>query len=143
METLAAPTTRFVTLTITEKGYALDGSGALDTTNPMIRADVAEPNAPTSAMGFILLASERRRAAGTSPLCVLSCDNLPSNGDRLRGACADLADAQNKPELARHVREAMRFPNSMVDSITPATDDGVHGRGGGRAGPARRSLRTA
>lgn len=125
LATLCVVTTSFITLTITEKGYALDGSGKLDPDNPMIAADIANPDRPTSAIGYIVQATARRRQRGLNPLTVMSCDNLPSNGDRLRVACADLATLMGQDGLSKYIREAMRFPNTMVDSITPATDDGV------------------
>ena len=124
-DVLAAPATRFVTLTITEKGYAVDGAGRLDLGNAMIRADLDAPDSPTSAMGFIVQAAKRRLSDGADPLTVISCDNLPENGARLRAACSDLAAEMGEPALSRHIRRDMRFPNTMVDSITPATDGAV------------------
>ena len=43
MARLTAATTKFVTLTITEKGYALTAAGALDATNARIAADLKSP----------------------------------------------------------------------------------------------------
>lgn len=125
MSRLRAPSTKFITLTITEKGYALDGAGQLDLGNEMIRADIADPSKPRSAMGFILLAAEQRLISDIPPFTVMSCDNLPDNGHRLRDACVALAKAQGKATLARHIRRAVRFPRTMVDAITPATDEVV------------------
>jgi len=123
LERLCAPTTKFVTLTITEKGYALSGEGQLDLENPMIKADIENPETPSSAMGYIVLASQRRKEAGHAPLTMMSCDNLPANGDKLRGACVSLAQKTN-PDLAGFIK-TLRFPNTMVDSITPATNEEV------------------
>lgn len=126
LDRLCAAQTRFVTLTITEKGYAVDASGRLDLSNPMIQSDLADPDAPVSAMGYIVLAARKRLSAGLDPLCVISCDNLPNNGDRLRAACADLAaEMDADTALYNHIRRVMRFPNTMVDAITPSTDDVV------------------
>ena len=124
MDVLCAPSTKFVTLTITEKGYALTGDGTLDVSNPMVKADIENPDAPVSAMGYIVAASAKRRAAGTAPLTIISCDNLPGNGDKLKAACVALA-AKTDPDLADYLSREVRFPNTMVDSITPATDDSV------------------
>lgn len=126
VERLCAATTKFVTLTITEKGYALDGSGKLDVNNPMIQADLANPDQPSSAMGYIVLATRLRLSQGLPGLCVVSCDNLPDNGDCLRRACAELAAEMGADtELYNEIRRNMHFPNTMVDSITPATDKGI------------------
>jgi mannitol 2-dehydrogenase len=90
-----------LSLTITEGGYSLANG------NPTIEAIVA--------------GLERRRADGGSPLTILSCDNLPGNGDVARDAIASVADAHGA-ELARFV-DACTFPNSVVDRITPQTRD--------------------
>jgi len=122
---LTAPDCRIVSLTITESGYYLDeGSGAFDANHPDIVHDLAHPHAPLCSFGYLLEALERRRRAGLGPFTVLSCDNLPHNGDlarRMLLACAELRD----PALARWVAEHAAFPNSMVDRIVPATTD-VH-----------------
>jgi mannitol 2-dehydrogenase len=50
----------------------------------------------------------------------MSCDNLPGNGDvarRMMTAFARLKD----PDLADWMDEHVRFPNGMVDRITPVT----------------------
>ena len=123
VDRLCAPETKFVTLTITEKGYALDGNGKLDVSNPMIRSDLETPDQPSSAMGYIVLATRLRLSRGLPSLCVVSCDNLPDNGDRLRRACAELAaEMDAETALFNEIRRKMHFPNTMVDSITPATD---------------------
>src|SRR5690606_40393929 len=64
-------------------------------------------------------ALRRRRAAGTAPFTVLSCDNMPANGVRTRAAVAQLA-RQSSPELADWIEREVAFPSSMVDRIVPA-----------------------
>lgn len=54
MDILCAASTKFVTLTVTEKGYALSGDGTLDMSNSMIKSDIETPQNPTSAMGYIV-----------------------------------------------------------------------------------------
>ncbi|WP_252976450.1 mannitol dehydrogenase family protein, partial [Janibacter melonis] len=67
-------------------------------------------------------ALRRRRDAGTAPFTVMSCDNLPGNGDVARHAVTTFA-AQRDPELAGWIEEEVAFPNAMVDRITPVTTD--------------------
>lgn len=124
LERLCAPQTKIVTLTITEKGYALTSDGALDLNNPRIKADLKSPNAPSSAIGYLVLACQIRRDLKRAPLTLISCDNLPDNGHKLRAACLDYAKAIDA-SLAEYMSDRVRFPNTMVDSITPATDEGV------------------
>jgi mannitol 2-dehydrogenase len=52
----------------------------------------------------------------------MSCDNVPHNGKVCRDAVAGLAAAQDA-DFAAWVREAVAFPNAMVDRIAPATSD--------------------
>lgn len=124
MDTLCAPSTKFVTLTITEKGYALTSDGQFDKLNPMVKSDIQNPDAPISAMGYIVAATAKRRSKNIAPFTIISCDNLPENGDKLKQACVALA-AQTDTELADYISQELRFPSTMVDSITPATDDAV------------------
>ncbi len=84
---LAAPETRIVTLTVTEKGYFLSpASGRLLEDDPLIAADIAHPEAPRTAPGLLVEGLARRRAAGLAPFTVLSCDNMPNNGTRTRAS---------------------------------------------------------
>jgi fructuronate reductase len=120
--------TRMITLTVTEKGYYLAPGGELDLAHPDIAHDLTRPVAPRSAAGWIVEGLRRRRASGAGPLSVLSCDNLTDNGAKLGRAVATLARAQGHPDLAAWIEGEARFPNSMVDSITPATDDALRAR---------------
>jgi fructuronate reductase len=124
---LASPDTRIVTLTVTEKGYCLKGDGTLDFDHPDIRQDLAKPMRPVSAIGWLVEGLARRRAAGLAPFVTLSCDNLPANGRKLREAVIALAEIRD-PDLAAWIAAEARFPCSMVDSITPATDDALRAR---------------
>ena len=121
---LSDPNTHFVTLTITEKGYALTQDGRLDKANAAIAQDMKSPRAPITAIGYLVEAFRRRRESGTPPLTVMSCDNLPSNGDKLKTVCGEFASSFDV-RLGDYIRDNISFPNTMVDSITPATNDGI------------------
>jgi fructuronate reductase len=121
---LTSEKTKIVTLTITEKGYALGPDGHLDKSNAGIKADLSTPDAPGSAIGYLVEACRLRHAKGSVPLTIISCDNLPENGDKLRTACLEYA-SEIDPILNDFIAEFVKFPNTMVDSITPATDEGV------------------
>jgi fructuronate reductase len=120
---LADPGVRLVTLTITEKGYCL-AQDRLDLAHPEIVHDLASPQAPDGAIGYLVAALQRRRASGVAPFTVLSCDNLADNGGKLRRAVLQFAERIDPP-LAQWIGEQVAFPRSMVDSITPATDDAL------------------
>jgi fructuronate reductase len=118
---LSAESTRIVTLTITEKGYCHDpATGRLNLDHPTIAHDLARPEAPRGAIGFLVEALRRRRAAGLRPFTVLCCDNLPANGRVVAGLVDDFAQRRD-PTLAAWISAEARFPCSMVDRIVPAT----------------------
>lgn len=117
---MAKPEIRIVSLTVTEGGYFMDSAGRLDTGAPDIQADAASPDAPETAFGAILAALKRRRAAGVPPFTVMSCDNLPGNGQVTRQVVVGLARLSD-PDFADWVEAHVAFPNGMVDRITPAT----------------------
>jgi mannitol 2-dehydrogenase len=120
-ETLADPKIRIVSLTVTEGGYYIDpASQRFDLTHPDIVADSVNPEAPKTVFGLILLGLQLRKERGVEPFTVMSCDNIPGNGHVTQNAVAGLAGLIS-PELGKWVREAVAFPNGMVDRITPAT----------------------
>lgn len=119
LEALLAPQTRIVSLTITEGGYFMSGD-APDLDHPDLAADAADLGSARTVFGLILAAIRDRRAAGTAPFTVLSCDNLPHNGVLTRRIVEGLAQRADA-DLAAFVASEIAFPNSMVDRITPAT----------------------
>ena len=114
---------RMITLTVTEKGYCLTAAGELDLAHPDVAADLVRPAAPRSAVGWLVEGLRRRRAAGAGGLLIVSCDNLTDNGGKLGRAVVALARAQGDADLAVWIAGEVRFPATMVDAITPATDD--------------------
>jgi fructuronate reductase len=118
---LCAPTTHAVTLTLSEKGYCLAADGILDFSHPDILADLATPQTPRSAIGWLVLALAQRRKSGAGPLTILSCDNLASNGEKLAGAVFAFAERIH-PGLAQWTQANAAFPLTLVDCIVPASD---------------------
>jgi fructuronate reductase len=117
---LARPDVGIVTLTITEKGYCLrPDNGALDLDHPAIRHDLDPDNAPRSAIGYLGRALALRRMRGSAAPTILSCDNLPDNGVRLRDAVLCFTRSFDAA-TADWCAEQVRFPSSMVDRIVPA-----------------------
>jgi mannitol 2-dehydrogenase len=100
IELLAAPTTRIISMTITEGGYQIRDPG--------------------SVFGLIAEALARRRDRGIAAPTILSCDNIEHNGEVARRAVVAHAELV-RPGLADWVAEHARFPCSMVDRITPVT----------------------
>lgn len=120
---LADPAIRIVSLTITEGGYYIDATtGGFDADHPEIRHDAAHPGDPRTVFGVLLAALGQRRAQGLAPFTVLSCDNVPHNGDVTRRTVLGLA-ALVSQDQHDWIAETVAFPNAMVDCITPATSE--------------------
>ncbi|MGV6806094.1 MAG: mannitol dehydrogenase family protein [Ruegeria sp.] len=105
-----------ISATVTEKGYHLKADNTLDLQDEEIAADLAG-HGPGTLIGYLARGLTQR----DRPVTVLSCDNRVENGAVLRSAVisfAQAADLRIEPGL-------VRFPNAMVDRITPATTDAV------------------
>ncbi len=100
LNAIAAPSTRWITLTVTEKGY-------------------------TTALAQLLIDGLRlRHAAGQAGLTIASCDNLQGNGHKLKAILHATANSQDA-ELMTWMDTHCAFPCSMVDRIVPAATDEV------------------
>ncbi|MFT4045364.1 MAG: mannitol dehydrogenase family protein [Solimonas sp.] len=124
---LANPATRIVSSTVTEKGYCLAGDD-LDFKHADIIRDLGNPRDPVSVVGYIVEGFRLRRAAKLKPYTVVSCDNLVDNGHKLGRAVVQYAEALGDKDLARWIEAEAAFPSTMIDSITPATDDALRAR---------------
>lgn len=123
LDLLADPQTRIVSLTITEGGYYLnDATGEPDANSPQLVADAQTPQHPKTVFGYLAEGLRRRKAKGVQPFTVLSCDNIPGNGEVARKALVGYANLVDK-ELADWISSEVVFPSSMVDRITPVTTD--------------------
>ncbi|WP_236635160.1 mannitol dehydrogenase family protein [Rhodoferax sp. TS-BS-61-7] len=124
LNAIAAPDTRIVSLTVTEKGYCHDpATGALRLDHPDIVHDLAHPLVARSAIGMLVYGLQLRHARGHSPLTLMSLDNLPANGRVLRAAVLRFAEEIDST-LRIWIEGQCRFPCSMVDRIVPKTTDG-------------------
>lgn len=118
---LADPSIKIMSLTVTEKGYCLDSAtGKLDANHALIKHDLANPDAPQSAIAVVVAALAARRRAGVAPFTVMSCDNLPGNGHKTHTVVTNLASLRDDA-LAAWIEREVAFPNTMVDRITPVT----------------------
>lgn len=128
VEAMCLPSVRIVSLTVTEKGYCHDpATGALNDQHPDILHDLANPDMPRSAPGFLVEAIRARKARGLPPFTVLCCDNLPANGRTVAKVVSRLAGLRS-PALGQYVAENIAFPATMVDRIVPATTDADRAR---------------
>lgn len=124
IEKLADPAIKIVSLTVTEGGYSVHSVTGEFAPSDAVRADANPSATPTTFFGLITEALVRREKHGIKPFTIMSCDNIPGNGDlakKVFTAFAALRDA----ELGEWVANNVAFPNSMVDRITPGTTDDV------------------
>ena len=122
---LADPAVGLVTTTVTEKGYCLVADGTLDLDHADIVHDLAHRDVPRSVVGWIVAGLAARRATGLAGFVPMPCDNLANNGAKLHAALVAFARRQDEG-LADWIAGEMRVPSTMVDSITPASDDGLY-----------------
>jgi mannitol 2-dehydrogenase len=121
LDALADEATRVVTLTITDDGYCLDKvTGEFDCTRSDVGADLSNPGNFGTTWAYLAEALDRRRRAGLAPFTVMSCDNIPENGQATRTALVSFA-ALRDPTLGRWIDRHVAFPSTMVDRITPTT----------------------
>ncbi|MCL1044979.1 mannitol dehydrogenase family protein [Shewanella electrodiphila] len=124
MDRLSHEDTQFVTMTITEKGYCLDSEGLLAREHVDIQQDLTTQANAISAVGLLSQALMLRFDKGLAPLTILSCDNLTDNGKKLRQAIISFSTIKY-PQMVQWLSTQLICPCSMVDSITPATDDSL------------------
>ncbi len=123
IEQMAQPTTKIVSLTVTEGGYNFHPvTGEFDADNPAVQADLQPGAIPTTTFGLITEALVRRRERGIAPFTIMSCDNIQGNGHVASTVFTAFARLRD-PELGDWVAAEVQFPNSMVDRITPGTTD--------------------
>jgi mannitol 2-dehydrogenase len=114
---------KIVSMTLTEGGYFVNPStNSFDKSAEEIQYDAKHPDDPQTVFGLIVQALKYRREHNIQPFTVMSCDNVPHNGDVARNVTVGLAKLID-PDLAKWMQDNVAFPNSMVDRITPATTD--------------------
>ncbi|MBB6404673.1 mannitol dehydrogenase family protein [Arthrobacter sp. AZCC_0090] len=126
-ERIASETTKVVTLTITEKGYRIDPrTGGLNAADEHVQSDLAG-RPPLTAIGQITRGLQQRSRTDAGPITVVSCDNLPGNGELTRklvhAFAAALPSVESGP-LMSWLEMNVTFPNTIVDRMVPATTRG-------------------
>lgn len=121
---LADPNIKLVTMTITEAGYHYNkATGNLDFFHEEIRNCLSNMDEPSTVVGLLVAALEKRMNSGAPPLTIMSCDNMDANGSALRNVVLAYADKKQHPDLGKYIRQNITFPTTMVDRITPSTPE--------------------
>lgn len=128
IEAAASPDITTLSLTVTQAGYYYTKGTGLDFNAPDIQKDLAAANNDElTSIGLIVASLDLRRQRGIAPPTILSLDNLPENGHKLRSAVLAYArEAENRGKVSQGLNEWIseftQFPTTMVDRITPGTD---------------------
>lgn len=120
IEAAASPDIRVMSLTVTQSGYYYDEKNGLDFEHKDIQACLNQDSPELSSIGLIAHSMKLRKELGVAPPVVLSCDNYPANGTKLRNAVMAYAN-RLEAGLGDWISDNVPFPNTMVDRITPRT----------------------
>ena len=115
IDIMASPTTKMVTMTVTQNGYDI----AKD--YMMVDADAQSSREPQTIVEYIAIALAERKKAGLLPFGIMSLDNIETNSERLRRAVL----ASSTKELRDWIGANAHFYNTMVDRIVPGLDQKV------------------
>ena len=133
LHALASDDVHVASLTITEKGYPRTLTGELDTSNAGVAADIEALKAELAGrsfagpartpLGLLARGLALRYAGSGSPMAVVCCDNLVSNGKVTGDLVRALAGAAGADGMLEWLRSSVTFPSTMVDRIVPATTE--------------------
>ena len=111
-------TTRIISFTVTEAGYYLDAQHKLDLGYADLRADLEGRQRATIYGALAAILGARMHSSG-APVTLLNCDNLRSNGARLRAGLLEFLARRDETALHDWVADNTTCPCNMVDRITP------------------------
>ena len=125
------PGLQMVSLTITEKGYALKRADG--TYFDFIKADIENgPEMAASAMAVVAAMLLERYQNGKAPLALVSMDNCSKNGQNFRNAVLEMAEEWNKrgfvgEDFLAYIKDESQvsFPWTMIDKITPRPSEKI------------------
>uniref|UniRef100_A0A7S1SM07 Mannitol 2-dehydrogenase n=1 Tax=Tetraselmis chuii TaxID=63592 RepID=A0A7S1SM07_9CHLO len=136
LKRLSSTETRIVSMTITEFGYTIPFSSQDEELLKLARREGLSTEGDDSfeeadkhnkkydgatVMGYVIAGLAARRTMGRGGMTILSCDNIPENGNYVHGKIMEKLDSIDR-SLKEWVEKNCSFPNCMVDSITPGTD---------------------
>lgn len=99
-DAIANPQTALVTITITEAGYSIDN--------------------PAQVIHRLAVALDMRRRLNSEAISLVPCDNLPSNGEKLKNVLLEIFRGF-EPEATEWLLSKVSFVTTSIDRITPKT----------------------
>ncbi len=125
VQQMTSPDVKLVTMTVTESGYYQTSEGDLDTNNSSIKDDLEHQGMKT-LYGYLSQSLNARMLANSGPITLLCCDNLRHNGNVLEKGFKSFLRQQGKSNLIQWLDQNASFPCSMVDRITPRSDQALY-----------------
>jgi fructuronate reductase len=111
-EVVADEALQLISLTITEKGYAVDAAKTCPA-----------PSQAKTALEQLCAALLARYEASQAPLALVSMDNIAKNGDVLKAGICTIAQLWEEnggtPKGFREYVSSLSYPWTMIDKITP------------------------
>jgi len=113
-----------VTATVTQQGYCVDAKGNLNlASTPALKSDIEAIKQGNLSQiktmpGWVAAALLERFRKRLKPFALVSCDNLPQNGDLFRRVIKEVAKEIGE-DFKRYVKDEVLFPNTVVDRIAP------------------------
>jgi len=131
LQIFSTPSLQMVSLTVTEKGYALTGMAGEFL--PVVIEDMKSgPEKPESLMAKLAALLYSRYMSGKLPIALVSMDNCSHNGDMLRKSIKTLAGSWVENGFVEKGyleylddTEKVAFPCTMIDKITPRPSETV------------------
>ena len=125
------PGLQMVSLTITEKGYALKRADG--TYFDFVKADIENgPEKAASAMAVVAAMLLERYQNGKATLALVSMDNCSKNGQNFRNAVLEMAEEWKKRgfvdgDFLAYIKDESQvsFPWTMIDKITPRPSEKI------------------
>ena len=118
------PDIEILTMTITETGYYISGTGELNTKLDIVKNNI-EGKEKTIIYSYLHRALNVRKNTCNKPITLLCCDNIRENGVMLQKTFRTYLEACNDQELIEWIEKNVTFPSCVVDRITPRAPDSL------------------
>ena len=118
------PDIEILTMTITETGYYISGTGELNTKLDIVKNNI-EGKEKTIIYSYLHRALNVRKNTCNKPITLLCCDNIRENGVMFQKTFRTYLEACNDQELIEWIEKNVTFPSCVVDRITPRAPDSL------------------
>ncbi|GAM17031.1 hypothetical protein SAMD00019534_002060, partial [Acytostelium subglobosum LB1] len=118
----ASSDTRVISFTISESGYFHNENFDLLLNNEHVDNDLKTGSTQT-IYGVMAKILRERMLHSKAPVTLISCDNIRKNSNCFKRCFEQFLQKLPDTDLLKWIDQNVRFPNSMVDRITPHPSD--------------------